>query len=124
MILYIIYVFYFYLYRGTSQGSLIFPWIFNLCLGPLLIWLERKLGKENIIAYTDDIVFLTSASLLNIIFTEMVDRANEIGLTINVKKTKTMQILQQRGKPQKYRTSLKPYESLEELKYLGTIINK
>ena len=89
----------------------------------LLIWLEGKLGKENVAAYADNIAFLAPASLLDRTLTENVDRANVIVLTINAKKTKTMQILQQRGKPPKNRTSFQPYESVEEFKYLGTIIN-
>ena len=82
--------------RGTLRGSLISPWIFNLCLGPLLIWLEGKLGKENEAAYADDIAFLAPASLLDRTLTEMAQMANEIGMTINAKKTKTLQVLRQR----------------------------
>ena len=74
-------------------------------------------------ADTDDTTFLVPSSLLDRTHIEIVDRENEIGLTINAKKTKTMQILQQRSKPPKNRTSFKPYESVEEFKYLGTIIN-
>ena len=45
--------------------SLIFFRIFNFFLGPLLIWLEDKLGKENLAAYADDIAFLAPALLLD-----------------------------------------------------------
>ena len=76
--------------RGTPQGSLISPCIFNLCLEPLLIWLESKLGKENEAAYADEIAFLALASLLDRTLMEMAH------MTINAKKTKTMQVLRQR----------------------------
>ena len=49
--------------------------------------------------------------------------ANDIGMTINAKKTKTMQILPQKDKPPKNRTSFRPYEIVDEFKYLGTMIN-
>ena len=109
--------------RGTSHVSLISPWIFNLYLGPLLIWLEGKLGTENVAAYADDITFLAPASLLDRTLTEMVQMANDIVMTINAKKTNTMQILHQRGKPLRNKTSFKLYEAVDEFKYLGTTIN-
>ena len=42
---------------------------------------------------------------------------------INARKKKTMQILPNKGKPPKKRTSFRPYEAVEEFKYLGTTIN-
>ena len=56
---------------------------FNLCLGPLLIWLEKKLGKENVAAYADVIAFIAPASLLDRTLTELGDRASDIGFMIN-----------------------------------------
>ena len=109
--------------RGTPQGSLISSLIFNLYLGPLLVWLKGKLRKENVAAYADDIAFLASTSLLDRTLTEMTQMANDIGMTINAKKTKTMQILPQKDKPPKNRTSFRPYEIVDEFKYLGTMIN-
>ena len=99
------------------------PKIFKLCLGPLLIWLEGKLRKENVTAYADDIAFLAPASLLDRTLTEMANKASDIGMTINAKKTKTIQVLSQRGKPPKNKTSLRPYEAVDEFIYLGTMMN-
>ena len=109
--------------RRTPQGSLISPWIFNLCLGPLLIWLESKLGTENVAAYADNIAFLAPASLLDRTLTKMAKKADDIGMTINAKKTKTIQVLHQRGKLPYNRTSFRTYEAVDEFKYLGTTIN-
>ena len=53
----------------------------------------------------------------------MVQMAKDIRMTINAKKTKTMQILRQRGKPPKNMTSFRLYEGVDEFKYLGTSIN-
>ena len=44
-------------------------------------------------------------------------------MTINAKKTKTIQVLHQRGKLPYNRTSFRPYEAVDEFKYLGTTIN-
>ena len=109
--------------RETPQGSLISQWYFNLCLGPLLIWLNGKLGKENVAAYADDIAYLAPASLLDRTLTEMANKATDIGMTINAKKNKTMQVLRQRGKPLQNKTSFRSYEAVDEFKYLETTIN-
>ena len=53
----------------------------------------------------------------------MMVKAEAMGLTINAKKTKTMQVQQSKGKPLKNKASFKPYESVEEFSYLGTLIS-
>ena len=53
----------------------------------------------------------------------MAQKATDIGMTINTKKTKTMQVLCQRGKPPQNKTSFRPYEVVDEFKYFGNTIN-
>ena len=42
--------------------------------------------------------------------------AEAMGLRIKAKKTKSMQVLQPKGKPPKYKVSFKSYEAVEEFR--------
>lgn len=81
--------------RGTPQGSLISPILFNLYVNSLLNELQSKVGMNNVKAFADDIMFIT----LGINATEQAiqtvyDWAANNRMEVNTKKSQILQLRQ------------------------------
>lgn len=61
--------------------------IFNKCLGPLIIDLEKRLGTDAVVAYAEDIAFMSIANLVDRTLIEILPMIDQQGLKINQKYT-------------------------------------
>jgi hypothetical protein len=77
----------------TRQASIISPWIFDICIEPLILDLARRLGHEYIAVYADDLTILSTESLLDRTPTDIMPLVRKLGLEINIKKTQVIKVL-------------------------------
>jgi hypothetical protein len=56
--------------KGTPQDSIISPWIFKICIGPLILVLEKRLSYEKVAEYAVNISILSTANILDKTLTE------------------------------------------------------
>ncbi len=111
--------------RGTPQGSLISPLLFNIYLDDLLVTLEES--KTSASAFADDLMYLASSEVVvEKVLGVIVDWAEANDMEINWKKTKVMKLLP-KSSPVKVDASRKLFNGklsfTSEYKYLGIVFD-
>lgn len=119
--------------RGVRQGCVLSPMLFNLYSEEIM---KRALDDEtkglkingvpiNNIRYADDTI-LMAANLndLQILVDKVNTSSEELGLSLNVKKTKFMIISKTTQNNSQIHINNHTIEKVDSYKYLGTIVNK
>lgn len=119
--------------RGTKQGSVLSPTLFNIFINDLLIKLDNipqgaRLGQTliNAFAYADDITVLSpTVQGLQTLIDTCQEYANDWRFKFGIKKTKCMSINDNMFKrTPKWSLGKETIENVCELEILGTLFNK
>jgi len=110
--------------RGVPQGSLISPFMFNIYIDDLLVSLGKLIGDDNVMAYADDLLFITCGRLetetaISILRGWCVENEMEV----NQDKTKILVLCKKKGLKTLNIKRLGDYEIVSEYKYLGITID-
>jgi len=116
--------------NGLKQGDGLTPNLFNIALGNVVRQLSVQTTSTifhksvQLFGYADDINIVgRTKRAISHVYGELRERAKEVGLIINVDKTKTIVQNRRLGKGGTLTVEDHKTEVLRRLKYLGTVIN-
>ena len=115
---------------GLRQGDRMAPSLFNIALEYVI----RKLSVQTtstvfhksvqLIGYADDINIMgRTKRATSAVYGELKQRANEVGLIINVEKTKAMVQSRRPGKGGRWTVGDHKIEMVRRFRHLGTVVN-
>jgi hypothetical protein len=120
----------FLIQKGIKQGDALAPLLFNFALEyairkvqEIQLGLKRN-GTHKLLAYIDDVNLLgDNIDTIKKNKETIIGASKEVGLVINVEKTKYMLPCQQNvGRNQDIKIARSPFENVSWFKYLGTTI--
>jgi hypothetical protein len=123
-----IYLEFFSIQNGIKQGDALTPLLFNFTLEHAIRKVQEnqvglKLnGTHQLLAYADDVNLLgDNIDTIKKITKTLIDASKEVGLEINVEKTKykLLSFHQNVGQNQKIKIANRSFENVSQFKYLG-----
>jgi hypothetical protein len=117
--------------NGPKQGDALSRLVFNFALEYAIRNVQKnqvglKLnGAHQLLAYADDVNLLgDNIDTINKNMETLIDASKEVGLEINVEKTKYMLLSRQKnvGRNQDIKIANRSFENVSQFKYLGTTV--
>lgn len=110
--------------KGTPQGSMVSPWLFNLCINGLAIGFDKKIKKgdqlTNIYLWADDVVMIMPFSKIAQVLELLEEIKKNTGLEMNKGKGKTeLMWITKPKKQDKKITSFNGIGFVKKYEYLG-----
>jgi hypothetical protein len=121
----------FLIQNGLKQGDALSPPLFNFALQYAIRKVQENQlglkfnGRHQLLAYDDDVNLLgDNTGTIKKNTETLIDASKEVGLEINVKKTKYMLLSRQQnvGQYQDIKIANRSFENVSQSKYLGTIV--
>jgi hypothetical protein len=88
-----------------------------------IIFIFKSHGGVNLLAYADDVNLLgDNIDIIKKNMETLIDVSKEVGLEINVEKTKYMLLLQDVGQNRDIKIANRSFQNVSQFKYLGTTV--